>query len=60
MGKLGPMEGILILFIILLLFGGKKIPSLMKGIGEGIREFKKASSGENTEPVEKTAEIKAD
>lgn len=53
MGKLGPMEGILILFIVLLLFGGKKIPTLMKGLGEGIREFKKASSGENTETAEK-------
>lgn len=60
MGKLGPMEGILILFIVLLLFGGKKIPTLMKGLGEGIREFKKASSGENTETAEKTQEIKAD
>lgn len=60
MGKLGPMEGILILFIVLLLFGGKKIPTLMKGLGEGIREFKKASSGENTEQVEKTSEVKAD
>jgi sec-independent protein translocase protein TatA len=34
---------LLILLIIVLLFGGKKIPEVMKGLGEGIREFKKAS-----------------
>ncbi len=36
----GPTEIILILLIVLLLFGGKKIPELMKGFGKGIREFK--------------------
>jgi sec-independent protein translocase protein TatA len=37
---LGPTEIVLILLIVLLLFGGKKIPELMKGLGKGIREFK--------------------
>ena len=40
MGKLGPTEIILILAIVLLLFGGKKIPELMKGMGKGVKSFK--------------------
>ncbi|MCH7535014.1 MAG: twin-arginine translocase TatA/TatE family subunit [Bacteroidetes bacterium] len=43
----GPMEIISILLIVLLLFGGRKIPELMKGLGKGIREFKDASKGES-------------
>ncbi len=39
----GPTEIILIILALLLLFGGKKIPELMKGLGQGMREFKKAS-----------------
>lgn len=39
----GPMEIIIVVAIILLLFGGKKIPELMKGLGQGMKEFKKAS-----------------
>lgn len=46
MGRLGPTEIILIVAVILLMFGGKKIPELMKGLGTGINEFKKASKGE--------------
>jgi sec-independent protein translocase protein TatA len=48
MGKFGMMEIILILAIVVLLFGGKKIPELMKGLGKGIKEFKDASKGEST------------
>jgi len=40
MGKLGPTEIILILAIVLLLFGGRKIPELMRGIGKGVKNFK--------------------
>ena len=40
---LGPWQIILIAIVILLLFGGKKIPELMRGLGGGIKEFKKAS-----------------
>lgn len=40
MGKLGPTEILLILAIVLLLFGGKKIPELMKGLGKGVKNFK--------------------
>jgi sec-independent protein translocase protein TatA len=39
--------------VVLLLFGGKKIPELMKGIGQGAREFKKGLSGENEEEKKK-------
>ena len=39
--NLGTTEVIIIVFVILLLFGGKKIPELMKGIGKGVRSFKK-------------------
>ena len=42
MGKIGPLEIVLILLVVVLLFGGRKIPELMKGIGQGLKEFKKA------------------
>jgi sec-independent protein translocase protein TatA len=45
LGGLGGSEVILIVAIILLMFGGRKIPELMKGLGKGIREFKDASKG---------------
>jgi sec-independent protein translocase protein TatA len=44
MGNLGFTEILLILLVVVLLFGGRKIPELMKGIGQGMKEFKKASS----------------
>ncbi len=46
--RLGTPEIILILAVILLLFGGKKIPELMRGLGKGMKEFKDASKGEGT------------
>lgn len=42
---LGGSEMVIILVIVLLLFGGKKIPELMKGLGKGVKEFKDASKG---------------
>lgn len=45
MGKFGTMEIILIVAVILLLFGGKKIPELMRGLGRGMKEFKDAKDG---------------
>ncbi len=50
--NLGGTELVLILLIVLLLFGGAKLPQLAKGLGQAIREFKKAS---NEEPDNKTA-----
>ncbi|MCU0379450.1 MAG: twin-arginine translocase TatA/TatE family subunit [Bacteroidales bacterium] len=49
MGKIGPLEIILILVIVVLLFGGRKIPELMKGIGQGLKEFKKAKDTDTTD-----------
>jgi sec-independent protein translocase protein TatA len=46
MGGLGAPEIILIIIAILILFGGKKIPELMKGLGKGMKEFKDAQNGE--------------
>ena len=43
MGNLGATEIILIVLVILVFFGAKKIPELAKGLGQGIREFKKAT-----------------
>ena len=42
----GPMQIALIVGVVLLLFGGKKIPELMKGLGNGIKEFKNATKDE--------------
>ena len=55
LGILGGQEIIIIALILLLLFGGRKIPELMKGLGKGIREFKDASKGgsENEKVEEK-------
>ncbi|MDN3551816.1 MULTISPECIES: twin-arginine translocase TatA/TatE family subunit [Mucilaginibacter] len=53
MGGLGAPEIILIIIAILLLFGGKKIPELMRGLGKGVKEFKDAQNGEsNTSTTE--------
>ena len=43
---MGPTEIIVVLVIVLLLFGGKKIPELMRGLGKGVKEFKDASKAE--------------
>ena len=56
---LGTWEIILIALVILLIFGGKKIPELMKGIGKGMRSFRQGVEGKedkenNEEKVEKT------
>jgi sec-independent protein translocase protein TatA len=51
---IGPTEIILILVIVLLFFGGKKIPELMKGLGQGMKEFKDASKGEDKKTTSST------
>ena len=45
----GWQQGLIILVIVLLLFGGRKIPELMKGLGKGVKEFKDASAADPTE-----------
>ncbi len=53
-GMFGPMEIVLILLIVVLLFGGKKIPELMKGLGKGIKEFKTGMNEEGQEKEKKS------
>ncbi|HMV41372.1 MAG TPA: twin-arginine translocase TatA/TatE family subunit [Leptospiraceae bacterium] len=50
--NLGPWEITFILLLALLLFGGKKLPSLAKDLGTGIKEFKKSLSSASTEDIE--------
>ncbi len=59
MGKIGATEIMLILLVVVLLFGGRKIPELMKGIGQGMKEFKKASALDD-EPEKMSNEPKAE
>jgi len=49
MGKLGPTEILLIFAVVLLLFGGKKIPEMMKGLGKGVKSFKDGIKEEDTD-----------
>ncbi|MBI4648169.1 MAG: twin-arginine translocase TatA/TatE family subunit [Bacteroidia bacterium] len=44
---IGTWQIVLIILVLLLLFGGKKIPDLMRGIGQGIKEFKNSMKGED-------------
>ena len=48
-GMFGPMEIILVVLVVVILFGGRKIPELMKGIGQGMKEFKKATKEDSSE-----------
>jgi sec-independent protein translocase protein TatA len=59
MDAIAPMHIVLVLLVVVLLFGGKKIPELMKGIGQGMQEFKKASRLAD-EPEKKEPEAKAE
>ena len=54
--NLGWTEILLIAFVVLLLFGGKKIPELMRGLGRGVREFKDAKDNVRRELEESVAE----
>jgi len=59
---IGPWQVVLVAVVILLLFGGKKIPELMKGLGSGIKEFKKGVKEEDGEenPLTKKKSTKLD
>lgn len=59
MGKIGIPELLLVLAILLILFGGRKIPEIMRGMGEGIRNFKEGISGSGSQPSEKPGEEKS-
>ena len=56
MGNFGWTEILLIAFVVLLLFGGKKIPELMRGLGRGVREFKDAKDNVRRELEESATE----
>ncbi len=58
MPNLGFSELLIILFIVILLFGAKKLPDLARGLGQGIREFKKAASNTD-EPSNKSEKIES-
>jgi sec-independent protein translocase protein TatA len=68
MGEFSPIHWLIVLAIVLLLFGGRKIPELARGLGEGIRSFKEGMSGAShttppppqqaAPPAEKPAEEK--
>ena len=57
-GSIGMTEILIIALIVLLLFGGKKIPELMKGLGKGVSSFKKGMSDITDEESEKKEEEK--
>ena len=52
LGMIGPMQVAIILGLVLLMFGGKKIPELMKGLGTGIKEFKTATKEDEDDKLE--------
>jgi sec-independent protein translocase protein TatA len=55
---IGMQEIIVIALIVLLLFGGKKIPELMKGLGKGVKSFKDGMKEEDTSPSPSEGEVK--
>jgi len=57
---IGTTEIIVIALIILLLFGGSQIPKLMKGIGKGVRSYKKGLAGEEDDEEKKNDDSKAE
>jgi len=57
METLGMPELLVILGVAVLMFGGKKIPELAKGMGQGIRNFKTALKGEDEKPAEPVADV---
>ena len=74
LGVIGPWEIVIIALVILLLFGGKKIPELMKGLGKGVKSFKQGMNevekelddvkkdveAEPKKTIETTGEVKKD
>ena len=52
---IGTKEILLILLVVLLLFGGKKIPELMRGMGKGVKSFKEGLDGMEVKPSETTS-----
>jgi sec-independent protein translocase protein TatA len=61
-GWIGPWDLLIILFIVLLVFGGKRIPEIGRSLGKGMREFKHSVSGKDEEerPALQAGSIEAD
>ena len=53
---LGPFETVLIFFVLLLLFGAKRLPELASGMGKGIRDFKRALNGMDEQSIQANAQ----
>ena len=60
LGVFGPWQVVLIVAVVLLLFGGRKIPELMKGLGRGVKEFKDASNDSESKSDDKKESKKED
>jgi sec-independent protein translocase protein TatA len=58
--NLGPTELVIILLIVLLLFGARRIPDLAKGLGEGIRNFKSGVKGDERAELEERDRVRDD
>lgn len=56
LGMFGPWQVVLVVVVVLLLFGGRKIPELMKGLGKGMKEFKDATKNEEDSGSEEDKE----
>ena len=56
--SIGPLQIILIALVVLLLFGGRKIPELMRGLGQGMKEFKDATNKDDDSKSDKTSDDK--
>lgn len=58
LGQFGPWQVVLVIAVVLLLFGGRKIPELMKGLGRGVKEFKDGMKGDDENKAEDNKQIK--
>ena len=59
LGVIGPWEIVLICLVVVLLFGGKKIPELMKGVGKGVKSFKEGMNEVQKESNETKDEVES-
>ena len=57
MGEFSPFHWLIVLAVVVLLFGGKKIPEVMRGVGEGIRSFKEGMHGGNAQSSTPTTTV---
>lgn len=58
LGQFGPWQVVLVIAVVLLLFGGRKIPELMKGLGRGVKEFKDGMKGDEENKSADNKQIK--